>query len=231
MRMKFLLSLCLFLLSNQLAMSNSILMDSTQNLRYSEDGTANLNKSEWKIKAKDLRFDEDTIAKDKQKPKEFKAKKSIDFTPFKYLLLLIAIGLIVWVLYSIIKNFKNRNLINKPTFIYNYEAPEKEELLQLQIDDLLNDALIKKNYALAYRLKYLHALKSLVLKNIILYKKHSTNYELMLQIKPKEIQDLFKKLTFNFDGIWYGEMLLTEQSLNELMLVFNEFETLIKNHK
>lgn len=231
MKMKFLLFVCLFLLSSQLSMSNSMLLDSTQNLRYNEEGSTSLNKSEWKVKAKDLRFDEDTIAKEKQKPKTFKAKTSFDFTPFKYFFLLIAIGLIVWVLYSIIKNFKNRNVVNKPTFIYSYEAPEKEELMQLKIDDLFNDALANKEYALAYRLKYLHALKLLVLKNIILYKKHSTNYELMLQIKPKEIQDLFKKLTFNFDGIWYGEMLLTEQSLNELMIVFNQFEILIKSHK
>jgi hypothetical protein len=103
--------------------------------------------------------------------------------------------------------------------------------MQLQINELFNDAVAKKDFALAYRLKYLNALKLLVLKNIILYKKHNTNYELMLQIKPKEIQSLFNKLTFNFDGIWYGEMKLTEESFNELMIFFNQFDSLITSHK
>lgn len=206
-------------------------IDSSDNLLYDEAYNSTLNKSEWKAKSKDLTFEEDTIVKKNRKPKEFKHKTNFSLTPFKYIFLLLAIALIIWVLYGIIKNFKTRNIVNKSPFLYSYEAPEKEELKQLQINELFNDALAKKDYALAYRLKYLFALKLLVLKNIILYKKHSTNYELMLQIKPKEIQVLFNKLTFNFDGIWYGEMLLTEDSFNELMTVFAQFESLVANYK
>ncbi len=231
MKVKLSILICVLWFCLPSAIANTIELDSSRNLRYAEVYESALNKSEWKIKAKDLQFEEDTIVKNKQKPKEFKSRTSFDFTPFRYFFLFLAIALLVWVLYLIIKNFKSKNIINKSPFLYSYEAPEKEELMQLQINELFNDAVDKKDFALAYRLKYLNALKLLVLKNIILYKKHSTNYELMLQIKPKEIQSLFNKLTFNFDGIWYGEMKLTEESFNELIIVFNQFESLITSHK
>jgi hypothetical protein len=231
MKMKLLVLICVFGLCLPTVIANKVEVDSSHNLRYGEVYESALNKSEWKIKAKDLHFEEDTIARSNRKPKEFKSRTSFNFTPFKYFFLLLAIALIVWVLYLIIKNFKNKNIVNKSPFLYRYEAPEKEELMQLHINELFNDAVAKKDFALAYRLKYLNALKLLVLKNVILYKKYNTNYELMLQIKPKEIQSMFKKLTFNFDGIWYGEMLLTEESFNELMIVFSQFESLIASHK
>jgi hypothetical protein len=231
MKVKLSILICVIWFCLPFAIANTIELDSSRNLRYAEVYESALNKSEWKIKAKDLQFEEDTIARNKQKPKAFKPRTSFNFTPFRYFFLFLSIALLLWVLYIITKNFKSKNIINKSPFLYNYEAPEKEELMQLQINEPFNDAVAKKDFALAYRLKYLNALKLLVLKNIILYKKHSTNYELMLQIKPKEIQSLFNKLTFNFDGIWYGEMLLTEESFNELMIVFNQFESLLTSHK
>lgn len=205
-------------------------LDSTQNAAYFNQNETVLDKEVWKQKASLLKFDEDTVPKKKSTVKP-KLKTSIDFTSFKYVFYFIAFGIIMGILYLIFKHYPHKNVKNNPSFIYNNIAPEKEELLNLQIVDLYNKALNRKDFALAYRLKYLNVLKELVLKNIIYYKKHHTNYELMLQIKPKEIQDLFKKLTYNFDGIWYGELHLNEQNFNELISYFTKLELLIKAYK
>lgn len=143
-------------------------------------------------------------------------------TLIPYLLIIAAIVLIALRLSNVefSKLFKPNIKTKNPTFIY-----ESENINEIDIEQLLNDALNAKEYRLAIRYNYLRILKLLSDQSKIKWEVYKTNYEYQYELKEEKYHDLFCKLTSYFELMWYGEFNV------DFVKYYNESVSLAENIK
>ncbi|MFI8378230.1 DUF4129 domain-containing protein [Leeuwenhoekiella sp. NPDC079379] len=129
-----------------------------------------------------------------------------------YLLLLGVVVLLVWLFLKIDmggSGFKN-NSLNKVILT------DEQQIIETQnIQDLIDDALLQKNYQLAVRYYYLLLLQKLANKDIIDWQVQKTNADYIYEIKNHELRIEFTKLTRIYDFIWYGNFEVSESAFSK----------------
>lgn len=206
--------------------------DSSKNEELNSKYNENLNRNKWKNEIQRYKFEEDKQPEIKQEDiKKYKKKSdsSISGVNLKYIFYFLAIGILIFVLIKIIPNKWNRNLDIDNKLKFEIDNLDHESIKQAELSTPLNSALNEGNYKEAYRIKYLQVLQLLIQNNLIYYSKEKTNYDYLIQLQSKTIHEPFKKLTFNFDGIWYGDIPINETLYHSLIPYFNEFESQLKN--
>lgn len=202
--------------------------ESELNLKYNE----NLNREKWKKEITKYKFEETQINEKPEEDLNKYKRKSIsngsNFN-FKYVSYFLALVILIIFLIKIIPNKWNRNIDIGNKLKFEIDELDHESIKEAELNTPLNNALNDGNYKEAYRIKYLQVLQLLIKKNLILYSKEKTNFDYLIQLNSKPIYDPFKKLTLNFDGIWYGETPIDEKLYQSLIPYFNEFENLLKN--
>ena len=124
-----------------------------------------------------------------------------------YLLLTVFIG------YFIIKLLLGQNtssLFSKKTATVNPLTIDEEHIENINLDTFIGDAIAQKNYRLAIRYMYLKALKDLSFNNSITWHFEKTNSDYHNEIKDPLLKDDFKKVSYLYDYVWYGEFDLDE---------------------
>ncbi len=120
------------------------------------------------------------------------------------------------VLYFIIKFFLKvnaRNIIdgkkNKPIV----HLSEEEELIKdKDLPKLIQKAISEGNYQLAIRYYYLLLLKNLSDKDFISWQQEKTNEDYIKELSSKkQLHSDFKKLTYLYDYVWYGEFSIDKE--------------------
>lgn len=89
---------------------------------------------------------------------------------------------------------------------------EDEDLHELNLEELLEQAIENKNFRLAIRYYYLTSLKGLSTKEIIEYHKDKTNSEYLFEIENTAIRKEFSYLSYIYSYVWYGEFHVNEAS-------------------
>lgn len=149
----------------------------------------------------------------------------IDFIDYKTLEYIVygLLGLIV--LYLLIK-FLLQNPISS---VFKTEAKAiagfsyvEEHLEHVDFDQLINTSLKENNYRLATRYLYLKSLKSLANTNTIEWHFDKTNTDYINEIKDLKLKGMFKRVSYIYDYIWYGEFPIDEASFNKNKDDFNE---------
>lgn len=84
----------------------------------------------------------------------------------------------------------------------------QEDITQIDLDTLANQALQNGDFRLSIRYRYLHLLKILNEKEYIEWHKDKTNLDYLREIKSPEIKAQFKQNTLVFDYVWYGQFQL-----------------------
>ncbi|UZO80342.1 hypothetical protein NBT05_15470 [Aquimarina sp. ERC-38] len=141
-------------------------------------------------------------------------------TSFIYILLIAAaIYFIVTLLVGkeAVSFFKKKEVSVQP-LVFN-----EEDIDQLDLDNLLNEALSDKNYRLAIRFLYLKTLQQLSLKNRIQFHAEKTNKDYVSEIENIQVKNIFKKISYAYEYIWYGEF---EIDQNGFELAQSSFEQL-----
>jgi hypothetical protein len=184
----------------------------------------------WKKVKRGINFEEDTQVVKKEETKKLqKPSKGINLPDFKFpfiFLTLIILGIIIYLL------LKNTNFGNKKVqtnILVNFDDLDEQTLKDAELNTPLNTAIRKGDFKTAYRIKYLKVLQLLIGRNLIIYKKEKTNYDYLMQLSGKTVYEPFRSLTFNFDGIWYGELFIDETRYNELLPYFNQFDDAMKS--
>jgi hypothetical protein len=133
----------------------------------------------------------------------------------KVLLILLALGLIIFIVLGIIKT-RGSSAGN-----LSYDA-ETDEFAKLNLQDPLEEQLGKGNYRLACRILYLQLLQDLVKLRAILWRNEKTNWDYYNEaLTSKKIHhDKLHTITDKYDYLWYGEQ---EPNLDE----FERFKILI----
>ncbi|WP_435802554.1 hypothetical protein [Polaribacter sp.] len=89
---------------------------------------------------------------------------------------------------------------------------EDEDLHELNLEELLKQAIENKNFRLAIRYYYLTSLKGLSTKEIIEYHKDKTNSEYLFEIENTAMRNEFSYLSYVYSYVWYGEFPVDETS-------------------
>ena len=155
----------------------------------------------------------------------------IDFIDYKTLEYIVygLLGLIV--LYLLIK-FLLQNSVSSvfktdDKTIAGFSYVE-ENIEQIDFDKLIRNALKETNYRLATRYLYLKSLKSLANKKTIEWHFDKTNSDYINEIKDSKLKALFKRVSYIYDYVWYGEFPIDEASFNKNK---DDFNQLIKTAK
>ena len=149
----------------------------------------------------------------------------IDFIDYKTLEYIVygLLGLIV--LYLLIK-FLLQNSVSSvfktdDKTIAGFSYVE-ENIEQIDFDKLISNALKVTNYRLATRYLYLKSLKSLANKKTIEWHFDKTNSDYLNEIKDSKLKGLFKRVSYIYDYVWYGEFPIDEASFNKNKDDFNQ---------
>jgi hypothetical protein len=98
-----------------------------------------------------------------------------------------------------------------------------QDINEISFDSEIEKAVNEGNFRLAIRLQYLQALKKLSDKGYIDWRINKTNTDYHAEISGKPFNDTFKKLTHNFEYIWYGEQPVSNEQFLEIRHQFQKF--------
>ncbi|MCW3084534.1 MAG: hypothetical protein JWP12_1900 [Bacteroidetes bacterium] len=140
---------------------------------------------------------------------------------FEYVLMAAAVVLVVVLL---LKN-------NVRALFYGKSAPIaidftelKEDIHQINFDELIAEAISRKDFRKAIRLHFLKLLKQLSDKNLIAWQLDKTNIDYSVELSKSQYSSKFKEITFLYEYIWYGDFQINETSYGSMVLKFKEFK-------
>lgn len=99
----------------------------------------------------------------------------------------------------------------------------EEHLESVDLDQFIRDALAQSNYRLAIRYMYLKILKELSFRNLISWHFDKTNRDYYEEIEDPKLKDNFKKVSYLYDYVWYGEFDLDAVGFANAQLDFDRF--------
>ncbi|MEL5901476.1 DUF4129 domain-containing protein [Elizabethkingia anophelis] len=133
---------------------------------------------------------------------------------FYVLLRIIAIVLIGFVLYVIIRFVLSRNgnwvFSKKSKKLNPEERTITENIHELDLPSLIKNYEEKKEYRSAIRYQFLYLLKLMTDKNMLEWDPEKTNRDYIRMLSGNALQSDFQKLSFVFENVWYGERTIGE---------------------
>lgn len=125
----------------------------------------------------------------------------------------IAIILVIFILQASgfrLNSFKNRKLTK------DEHINDDTDIHSISFDAELDQALLQQNYNKALRLRYLQLLKYLDDRKLITWEKNKTNWDYVAQIENKSFLPAFKNITYAFDYINYGQIVINKETYDTL---------------
>ncbi|MEN3322707.1 hypothetical protein VP395_03145 [Mariniflexile soesokkakense] len=102
----------------------------------------------------------------------------------------------------------------------------EENIKDVNFDQLIEAALKDNNYRLATRYLYLKSLKLLTNKAIIEWHYDKTNSDYINEIKDEQTKLVFKRISYLYDYVWYGEFPIDEAIYTKNQLDFDKLNSL-----
>lgn len=106
---------------------------------------------------------------------------------------------------------------------------QEEHIENVDLDSYIKNALKEENYRLAIRYMYLKSLKLLSLNNIIDWHFEKTNTDYYREIESESLKENFKKASYLYDNIWYGEYALDKAGFENAQKDFERLNQNLKN--
>jgi large-conductance mechanosensitive channel len=136
-------------------------------------------------------------------------------------------GFIVFVIIKIIlgSDFRLRTSNSKSNKHSKKLIYEEEDIHEINLETLLQQAIDDKNFRLAIRYYYLSTLKSLSKSKVIDYHKDKTNSEYLFEIEDVALRSQFSYLSYVYSYVWYGEFSLDETNFK---VAENKYQSFLK---
>lgn len=99
-----------------------------------------------------------------------------------------------------------------------------EDIHKINFDELIEDAINKRDYRKAVRLHFLKLLKELTDKNLISWQIDKTNNDYSMELSNSKFSSKFKELALMYEYIWYGDFQLDEHNFKSSINKFKEFK-------
>jgi len=152
--------------------------------------------------------------------------ENASLTVVEIVLKVIAVGIIIFVIYLIVKAIMNDEgqwIFGKSSDrkVINYDEIEKN-LHLVDFEKLIKDALKSGENRLAIRYHYLWLLKKMSEKEIIEWDVEKTNSDYLYEIKNAKLKEDFAYLSYLYNYIWYGEFTLEEDTASKAVKAFQK---------
>ncbi len=140
--------------------------------------------------------------------------------------ILIGAGVLFFIIYHILRG-NTSTIFQKSREENNHFLIETEDLHQIHYDEAIRDALKNGDYNLCIRLLYLKSLKVLSDKQLIEFNINKTNTTYLLELPGNELRKPFAALTRKFENVYYGNMQVNKNEVDEMQEKFNQLLTQI----
>ncbi|OFY86916.1 MAG: hypothetical protein A3F72_00750 [Bacteroidetes bacterium RIFCSPLOWO2_12_FULL_35_15] len=140
---------------------------------------------------------------------------------FEYLLIIAAIVLIILLL---LKNNIRALFYGKSASVPIDFKEFEEDIHKINFNELIEEALSKKDFRRAVRLHFLKLLKELSDKNLIAWKIDKTNNDYSIELSNSKYSEHFKDLAILYEYIWYGDFQLDESNFITTISKFKDFK-------
>lgn len=142
----------------------------------------------------------------------------------------IAVGILGLVLYWFFKFLMGKEggfFFSKKNKTLNPEEQTiKENIHQINFEQLIATYETEHNYRYAVRYQFLHLLKIFTDKHLIEWDPDKTNVDYMREIEGSLAQRPFQRLSKIFEYVWYGEFEMLEGDYEMVKASFNELKQL-----
>ncbi|MGC6533092.1 MAG: DUF4129 domain-containing protein [Flavobacteriales bacterium] len=105
---------------------------------------------------------------------------------------------------------------------YSFEELE-EHIHETELEGYLRMALEESNFKAAVRVYYLMAIKALSENQWITWKRDKTNFDYVREMRKRPEHGDFRKLTYLFEVIWYGDTEIDQQVYRRISPSFDHF--------
>jgi len=192
----------------------------------------NFDEDKWNKIIKD--FDYSTVKKVEQKKQQMQPSTFPLFVVslLKILFWIVVIGvplfLIIFFARRYYSNPSNSKMKSLEIEVHDFIP---ENIAELNVEQMLYDAITAKKHKEAVRLHYLIILKELNDKKYILLKKNSISRDFLQQMSKRKEYFAFQKATLLFERVWYGDADMNDESFPLVENVFKDFIELIRVKK
>lgn len=107
---------------------------------------------------------------------------------------------------------------------------EEDHIEQINLEELINNALSQSDYRLAIRYMYLKTLKYLSVNNLINWHFDKTNIDYQNELQKPKLKQDFGRVSYLYDHIWYGEFGLDETGFKTAKKEFDQLNKAIKSN-
>ncbi|MFD0860853.1 hypothetical protein ACFQ1M_01425 [Sungkyunkwania multivorans] len=126
--------------------------------------------------------------------------------PFFFVLMIIVAAALIFLVHALITQGNGRLFGNSSKKILDdSETISAENIHTTDIDSLIVQAEKSGDYRLATRYLYLSVLKRLAFKKLIEFEEEKTNSDYLLELEGHQMNPLFRKTSYLYNYIWYGE--------------------------
>jgi len=196
--------------------------------KASNDSCLKISETHWNTVSKEKNYIEtytdDDETKEKKKETSIGKRPSMDFGGFKYVFYIIIAGAIIFLVVKILQNINSSpNIDVDKGRVYTLSEVE-DKMLDIDLDKILNDALLAADFRLALRINFLIIIKMLSLSGKIIWTKEKTNWEYFNELNDPTIALKFKEIVEPFETICYGEHELSESQFNRLQPAYTVFK-------
>lgn len=155
----------------------------------------------------------------------------VDVSPFwsqvlKILVFILMAAVAIYFIIRLLSNESAQSLLSRNPRAVASVNMEETHIEQIDLNQLIKDSIATGNYRNAVRFLYLDSLKWLSTHQKIEWDFQKTNSDYYRELKEPGLKDHFKKVSYLYDYVWYGEFELNATSFNEAK---TQFESL-KNH-
>ena len=145
----------------------------------------------------------------------------VGLTIFQYVLI---IAVIVVIILLLIKNDIRAVFYGKSASVSIDFKEFEEDIHKINFDDLIADAIYKRDYRKAVRLHFLKLLKELTDNNLIKWQIDKTNNDYSIELAKGKYSSKFKELALMYEYVWYGDFQLDESNFKSTIEKFKEFK-------
>lgn len=105
-----------------------------------------------------------------------------------------------------------------------------ENIHEMDFEKLIQEAMDKKEFRLATRLVFLHALKLLSDKQLIEFNPGKTNHDYVEELEKGDVKTGLNELSFYFDYAWYGNFAVSESQFQRIKGTFTAWRDKVGSH-
>ncbi|MEX1240120.1 MAG: DUF4129 domain-containing protein [Cyclobacteriaceae bacterium] len=186
----------------------------------------------WKEIVGDADFNEDPSKKPEPKNKAEAEQSSMPWAGplLKLFSYAIIIGVVLLLLYMVLKNVAFDLRIKRGELRTDNIENGVDNIEDVDIQALLEQARAERNFRVAVRLYYLGLLKKLHELNVIVWKKDKTNRDYLSELFARDFyfEDV-RVLTHSYEAVWYGQHSLAPETFRKLSTQFESIYQKMNN--